>query len=68
MNTLNIKTNDTTLEALLTGQAKLACWRNWPHTEVLELADPFQNAVPCWQGVSVAVVLDACIHPEFRSN
>ena len=50
-NYLKITTHDTTLEALLTGAARLASYRDWPATEVLNLADPFQNAVPCFQQI-----------------
>lgn len=48
-NELHIKTSDTTLEALLLGQVRLATWQGWPEVRPLELADPFQHETPCFQ-------------------
>lgn len=48
-NYIKITTHDTTLEALLTGKARLATWRDYPRVDVLDLQDPFQNTAPCFQ-------------------
>lgn len=51
---LKITTHDTTLEALLTGAARLARFDTWPKVGPLELRDPFQDAIPCWQDIRSA--------------
>ena len=55
---LKVSTSDTTLEALLTGVARLASFRDWPNVEVLNLQDPFQTETPCFQQ-SLSVNKDA---------